>query len=71
MQKRHHLLGSHATGINSLMIFFHFFYFFFFFFFDHGLKFQDSASNGCHDLTILCLNVSDIAIITAKNVYNI
>ena len=71
MQKRHHLLGSHATGINYLLFFFKFYYFFFFFFFDHGLKFQDSASNGCHDLTILCLNVSDIAIITAKNVYNI
>ena len=26
--------------------------------------------NGCHDLTMLCLNVSDIAIITVKNVDN-
>ena len=27
-------------------------------------KFQDSVSNGCQDLTILCLNTSHIAIIT-------
>ena len=37
-------------------------------FFDHGFKFQDSACNSCHDLTIFCLNISDIAIITIKNV---
>ena len=36
--------------------------------FNHGFKFQDSLSNGCHDLTVLCLNISDIAIITVKNV---
>ena len=35
-------------------------------FFIHGFKFQDSACNGCHDLRILCLNISDIAIITDK-----
>ena len=33
-------------------------------FFNHGFKFQDSVCNGCHDLTMLCLNLSDIAIIT-------
>ena len=32
-------------------------------FFNHGFKFQDSVSNGCHDLTMLCLNISNIAII--------
>ena len=37
-------------------------------FFNHGFKFQDSVCNGCLDLTILCLNISDIAIITVKNV---
>ena len=37
-------------------------------FFNHGLKFQDSVCNGCHDLTILSLNISDIAIIIVKNV---
>ena len=37
-------------------------------FFNHGFKFQDSVCNGCLDLTILCLNISDIAIITIKNV---
>ena len=31
-------------------------------------KFQDSVSNGCHDWSILCLQISDIAIITVKNV---
>ena len=37
-------------------------------FFNHGFKFQDSVCNGYRDLTTLCLNISDIAIITAKNV---
>ena len=37
-------------------------------FFNHAFKFQDSVCNGCHDLTILCLNISDIFIITVKNV---
>ena len=31
-------------------------------------KFQDSVSNGSHDWTILCLQISDVAIITVKNV---
>ena len=29
-------------------------------FFNHGFKFQDSVYNGSHDLTMLCLNISDI-----------
>ena len=29
---------------------------------------QDSVCNGCHDLTSFCLNISDITIITVKNV---
>ena len=37
-------------------------------FFNHGFKEKDSVCNGFHDLTMLCLNVSDIAIITVKNV---
>ena len=37
-------------------------------FFNHGLKFQDYVYNGCYDLTMLSVNVSDIAIITVKNV---
>ena len=37
-------------------------------FFNHGLKFQDHVCNGCHDLSLLCLNISDIAIITVKKV---
>ena len=37
-------------------------------YFNHGLKFQISVCNGCHDLTTLCLNISDIAIITVKGV---
>ena len=36
--------------------------------FDHRLKFQISVSNGCHDLMLLCLNLSNIAIITVKEV---
>ena len=35
--------------------------------FNHEFKFQDFLWKGCHDLTILCLNISDIAIITAKD----
>ena len=38
-------------------------------FFNHEFKFQDSECNGCHDLTMLHVNISDIAIITIKNVY--
>ena len=37
-------------------------------FFNHGFKFQDSICNDCHDLTMLSVNISDIAIITIKNV---
>ena len=37
-------------------------------FFNHGFKFQDSVCNGCHDLTMLSVNINDIAIITVKNV---
>ena len=37
-------------------------------FFNHRFKFQDSVCYGCHDLTMLCLNISDIAIITVKGV---
>ena len=38
-------------------------------FFNNGFKFRDSVCNGCHDLLMLCLNLSDIAIIiTVKNV---
>ena len=36
--------------------------------FNHRLKVQDSVYNIGHDLTILCLNISDIVIITVKNV---
>ena len=38
-----------------------------YFFFNYGFKFQDSVCNGCHDLTILCPNISDITSITVKN----
>ena len=31
-------------------------------------EFQNSLCNVCHDLTIFCLNISDIAIIAIKNV---
>ena len=35
-------------------------------FLNHGFEFQDSVCNGCHDLTMLSVNISDIAIITIK-----
>ena len=37
-------------------------------FFNHGFKFQDSVCNGCHDLSILSVNISNIAISTIENV---
>ena len=37
-------------------------------YFNHGFKFQSSVYNGCHDLTMLCLNLNDIAFITIKGV---
>ena len=37
--------------------------------FIHGFKFQDSVCNGCYDLTMVSVNMSDIAIITVKNFY--
>ena len=40
----------------------------YYWFFNHGFEFQDSVCNGCHDLTILSVNIRDIAIITVKNV---
>ena len=32
------------------------------------LEFQNSVCNGCHDLTIVCLDMRDIAIIIIKGV---
>ena len=37
-------------------------------FLNHGFEFQDSVCNGCHDLAMLSVNISAIAIITIKNV---
>ena len=36
-------------------------------FLNHGFKVQNSVCNSCHDLTMLSVNISDIAIITIKN----
>ena len=36
--------------------------------FNHGFKFQDSVCSGCNDFSMMCLNISNIAIITVKNV---
>ena len=41
---------------------------FHYWFFDPGFKFQDYVCNGCHDLTMLRLNISDNTVITVKNV---
>ena len=37
-------------------------------FFNHEFKFQDYVCNDCHDLTMLSVSISDIAIIAVKNV---
>ena len=39
-----------------------------YFLFNYGFKFEDYVCNGCHELTMLSVNISDIAIITVKNV---
>ena len=36
--------------------------------FNHGFEFQDSVCNYCHALTMLCLDISDISVITIKGV---
>ena len=36
--------------------------------FNYGFEFQDSACNGCHDLTISGINISNVTIITVRNV---
>ena len=36
----------------------------YYWYFNHGFKFQKSVFNDCHGLLILCLNMSDITIIT-------
>ena len=37
-----------------------------YYFFNHGFKFQDSVCKDSHELTMLSLNVRNIAIITVK-----
>ena len=39
-----------------------------YYFFNHGFKFQESVCSGFYNLTMLCLDLNDIAIITVKNV---
>ena len=36
-------------------------------FFNHWFGFEDYLQNSCHDLTILCFDISDIVIIIVKN----
>ena len=36
-------------------------------YFSNGFEFQDYVCNCCLDLTILCLNISNMAIITVKS----
>ena len=38
------------------------------FLFNHGFEFQYFVGNSSHDLSMLCINISDIIIITVKNV---
>ena len=38
------------------------------FFFNHRFEFEDFICNGCHDLSTLSVNISDIAKITVKNI---
>ena len=34
--------------------------------FNHGFEIQDCVCNGCHNLTMLTVNISDITITTVK-----
>ena len=36
-------------------------------FLNHGFESQDYVCNGCHDLTMLSVDISDIDIITVKD----
>ena len=36
--------------------------------FNHGFNFQDSVCSGCHALTMLSVNICNVAIITITNV---
>ena len=36
-------------------------------YFNHGFKIQASVCNSCHDLTMLSVNISNIAIITVES----
>ena len=36
--------------------------------FNHGFKYQDFVCNVCYDLTVLSLNMSDVVIVTVKDV---
>ena len=38
-------------------------------YFNHAFKFKNSVCNSCHVLTMLCLNLSNIAIITVKGIH--
>ena len=40
----------------------------YYWFFNRGFKSPNYACNGCDDLSMLCLNIIDIVIITVKNV---
>ena len=35
-------------------------------FFNHGLKFEDSVCNGCHDLTMLSVNIRTLLLSLLK-----
>ena len=39
-----------------------------YFFFNCRFKFQDHICSGCHDLNMLSVNITEIGIITGKNV---
>ena len=36
--------------------------------FNHGFNFEDSVCNGCHDLKMLSVSLSNTAIITIENI---
>ena len=42
--------------------------FHYWYFLNKGFKFQPNVFNGCHDLLIMSMNLSDIAILNIKNV---
>ena len=55
-------IGLTESNNSKECIVFHYWYF------NHGFRFLNSVCNNCHDLVMLSLNLSGIAIVTVKGI---